>query len=102
MHAQLAYQTTLRVPLLVKAQGAKAGGVIAEPVTLADVAPTILDLAGLPVPAGLDGISLGNTLAGHEPPRRALYFETLSGSLSFGWSPIEGIRRGKWKLIHSS
>jgi arylsulfatase A-like enzyme len=102
MHSQLAYQSTLRVPLLVKAAGARAGSVIAEPVTLADVGPTILDLAGLPVPAGLDGISLVQTLRGHEPTRRALYFETLSGSLSFGWSPIEGIRRGKWKLIHSS
>lgn len=102
MHSQLAYETTLRVPLLVKAAGAKAGSVIAEPVSLADVAPTILDLAGLPIPAGLDGISLRSALRGQEPPRRALYFETLSGSLSFGWSPIEGIRRGKWKLIRSS
>jgi arylsulfatase A-like enzyme len=102
MHSELAYQTTLRVPLLVKAAGARAGAVIAEPVTLADVAPTILDLAGLPVPAGLDGISLKKALAGAEPARRALYFETLSGSLSFGWSPIEGVRRGKWKLIRSS
>jgi arylsulfatase A-like enzyme len=102
MHSQLAYQTTLRVPLLVKAAGAKAGAVVAQPVTLADVGPTILDLAGLPIPAGLDGISLRPALLGREPPRRALYFETLSGSLSFGWSPIEGVRRGKWKLIRSS
>jgi arylsulfatase A-like enzyme/Flp pilus assembly protein TadD len=102
MHAQLAYQTTLRVPLLVKAPGAKPGIVVAEPVSLADIAPTILDLAGLPIPAGLDGTSLREALRGREPARRALYFETLAGSLSFGWSPIEGVRRGKWKLIRSS
>lgn len=101
MHSQLAYQTTLRVPLLVKAEGARAGTTIAEPVTLADIAPTILDLAGLPIPSGLDGISLRAALSGSEPPRRALYFETLAGSLNFGWSPIEGMRRGKWKLIRS-
>jgi arylsulfatase A-like enzyme len=102
MHSQLAYQTTLRVPLLVKGTGATKASVIHEPVTLADVAPTILDLAGLPVPAGLDGISLKGALNGREPPRRALYFETLAGSLNFGWSPIEGMRRGKFKLIGSS
>jgi len=102
MHAQLAYQTTLHVPLLVKAPSARAGRVVKEPVSLADVAPTILDLSGLPVPAGLDGISLRRFLSGSEPPRRALYFETLSGALNFGWSPIEGVRRGKWKLVRSS
>ena len=102
MHSQLAYQTTLRVPLMIKAPGAKAGTVIAEPVTLADVAPTILDIAGLPIPQGLDGISLRGACRGVEPPRRALYFETLAGSLNFGWSPIEGLRRGKWKFIRSS
>ncbi|HEX4825667.1 MAG TPA: sulfatase-like hydrolase/transferase [Candidatus Polarisedimenticolaceae bacterium] len=102
MHSELAYQSTLRVPLLVKAPGARSGTVVKVPVTLADVAPTILDLAGQPVPSGLDGITLREALRGTEPPARTLYFETLAGSLAFGWSPIEGIRRGKWKLIRSS
>ncbi len=102
MHSQLAYQSTLRVPLLIKAPGVKAGTVIREPVTLADIGPTIADLAGLPAAPGLDGISLRESLRGKDPPRRALYFETLSGALNFGWSPIEGLRRGKWKLIRST
>jgi arylsulfatase A-like enzyme/Flp pilus assembly protein TadD len=102
MHSHLAYQTTLHVPLFVKATHVKRGSVVTEPVTLADIGPTLLDLAGQPVPAGLDGISLKPFLGGTAPPRRALYFETLAGSLNFGWSPIEGIRRGKWKLIRSS
>jgi arylsulfatase A-like enzyme len=102
MHAQLAYQSTLRVPLLIKSPGARRGSVISEPVTLADIAPTILDLAGRPVPEGLDGFSLRSALGGAALPRRTLYFETLAGSLAFGWSPIEGVRRGKWKLIRSS
>src|SRR5262245_57308919 len=102
MHGQLTYQTTLHVPLLIKAPGAKRGRVIEEPVTLADLAPTMLELGGLPVPGGLDGISLVPSLKGRETPRRALYFESLAGSLSFAWSPIEGVRRGKWKLIRSS
>ena len=101
MHAQLAYQSTLRVPLLIKAPGVDKGAVVREPVTLADVAPTILDLAGLPVPEGLDGISLRPALRGDRPPTRNLYFETLAGALAFGWSPIEGVRRGPWKLIRA-
>jgi arylsulfatase A-like enzyme len=101
MHSQLAYQSTLRVPLLIKARGGKAGTVVREPVTLADVAPTLLDLSGLPVPTGLDGISLGTALRTGKAPLRPIYFETLAGSLAFAWSPIEGIRRGKWKLIRA-
>lgn len=101
MHSQLAYQSTLRVPLLIKARGGKAGTVVREPVTLADVAPTVLDLAGLPVPAGLDGISLRTAMRTGTAPLRPIYFETLAGSLAFAWSPIEGIRRGKWKLIRA-
>jgi len=99
MHSELAYQSTLRVPLLIKARGGQQGVVVNEPVTLADVAPTVLDLAGLPVPEGLDGISLREALHAGKAPLRLLYFETFAGSLAFGWSPIEGVRRGKWKLI---
>ena len=101
MHSELAYQSTLRVPLLIKAPAGAAGTVVHEAVTLADVAPTVLDLAGLPVPPGLDGISLRNALRSGKAPLRPLYFETLAGSLAFGWSPIEGVRRGKWKLIRA-
>jgi len=99
MHSQLAYESTLRVPLLIKAPGATAGAVVREPVTLADVAPTVLELAGLPVPSGLDGITLREALRAGKAPLRPIYFESLAGSLAFGWSPIEGVRRGKWKVI---
>jgi arylsulfatase A-like enzyme len=101
MHAQLTYQSTLRVPHLIKAPGARTGLVVREPISLVDVAPTVLDLAGLPVPSGLDGISLKGALTGGDVPARSLYFETLAGSLAFGWSPIEGVRRGRWKLIRA-
>ncbi len=99
LHSQLAYESTLRVPLLIKAPGAATGTVVREPVTLADVSPTVLELAGLPVPSGLDGISLRQALRNGKAPIRPIYFESLAGSLAFGWSPIEGVRRGKWKVI---
>jgi arylsulfatase A-like enzyme len=99
LHSELVYESTLRVPLMIKGPGGSAGTVVHEPVSLADVAPTILDLARLDVPAGLDGISLRGALRSGRAPVRPIYFESLAGSLAFGWSPIEGVRRGKWKLI---
>jgi arylsulfatase A-like enzyme/Flp pilus assembly protein TadD len=102
MHANLVYESTLHVPLIVKAPGGRRGKVVREPVTLADVAPTLLDYAQAPIPAEVEGISLEPAVLGKAPPRRALYFESLTGSLVYGWSPLEGIRRASWKLIRSA
>jgi arylsulfatase A-like enzyme len=101
MHSHLVYQTTLHVPLLVKPPETSSGRVVTEPVSLVDVAPTILDYAGAPPLRGASGISLRPAARGEALARRTLYFESLAGSLVFGWSPLDGVRRGSLKLIHS-
>jgi membrane-anchored protein YejM (alkaline phosphatase superfamily) len=47
----------LRVPLVVHKEGV-GGALVDEPVSIADVAPTLFELVGLDVPEGLDGESL--------------------------------------------
>ena len=100
-HGDLVYQSTLRVPLLVRTPGGGRGLVVHDPVSLVDVAPTILDLAGLAPRGSIDGTTLVPALRGDRPAARPIYFEALTGSLLYGWSPLEGIRRGAWKLIRS-
>lgn len=97
-HGILLYESTLRVPFLVKAQGI-APTRIREPVSLVDVAPTLLAVAGLAVTTmpALDGVSL---VAG--VPRRDLYAETLAPYLDHGWSGLRALRRGGRKLIDGS
>jgi arylsulfatase A-like enzyme len=102
MHQNLVYQSTLHVPLIAEGPRIERGKRIEEPVTLADIAPTLLDLANVAVPEGMQGRSLVPSLRGAEPERRSLYFESLTGSLVYGWSPLEGLRRGPWKYIRSS
>ena len=99
-HSMLVYETTQRVPLIVRAPGLRPGRV-AEPVGLIDLVPTVLDLVGLEPMRGVRGISLRPALTGGELPRRELYFESLTGSLSYGWSELRGIRSGHFKLIDS-
>jgi uncharacterized sulfatase len=65
------FEEALRVPLVVAAPGlARPGAVVRAPVELLDVYPTVVELAGLPGVAGLDGRSLGPLLADPDGPGR--------------------------------
>lgn len=58
----------LRVPLVVQPPGATGAGRLASLVRHVDVAPTLLEWAGLSAGAGLDGLSLGPRLAAASAP----------------------------------
>lgn len=63
-HGLLLYESNVLVPLIFYqprggvGPNGKSGRRVSQPVRLLDVTPTLLDLAGVPVPAGLDGRSL--------------------------------------------
>jgi arylsulfatase A-like enzyme len=57
-HGENLYDELVRIPLVVRAPGIDAGQRLAGPAQLEDLAPTVLELLQLPVPAGLDGTSL--------------------------------------------
>lgn len=100
-HSVFVYDTTLRVPLIVSGPGIAAGGVVRDPVSLVDVAPTLASLAGLPA-FDADGQLLRGLRpqAGDAPHgERSLYAETFAPLLDFGWSPLRTIRSGGWKYI---
>ena len=52
------FEPSARVPLIVSAPGRIAPGRVAEPVSLLDLAPTLLELCGLDAGDSLDGRSL--------------------------------------------
>jgi arylsulfatase A-like enzyme len=62
-HGIFLYDETIHVPLLFKLPGGEsAGRRVENRVALADVAPTVLRLAGLPVPAAMQGQSLADRI----------------------------------------
>jgi arylsulfatase A-like enzyme len=67
LHEKL-YTTVTRVPWLIRTPGGVAGQVVAEPVETVDLMPTLLELAGVPSPPGLEGRSLAATVRGGAPP----------------------------------
>ena len=100
-HGLLAYETTLRVPLIVAQLSGhpNAGQVSHFPARHVDLVPTILDAVGLKAPEGLPGRSL---LPGAQlPPEQDVssYFEAMSAMLNRGWAPLQGTLAGHEKYI---
>ncbi|ONH51089.1 sulfatase [Frankia sp. CcI49] len=60
------YEESLRVPLVVAGPGVERG-TDGHMVAQIDLAPTFLDLAGVPIPADVDGQSLAPLLRGQTP-----------------------------------
>jgi arylsulfatase A-like enzyme len=68
-HSHSLYDELLRVPLLIKLPGSRgAGRSIEAQVRGIDLAPTILDELGLPIPPSFEGESLGPAIAGAGKP----------------------------------
>ena len=67
------YEGSARIPMLINGPGIPAGVVDTDTVVeLGDVMPTLLDLAGLPCPQQIDGLSFAAPARGEEAAFRAV------------------------------
>lgn len=96
------YEPGLRVPLVVRGPGIPAGSLPAQIVANIDYAPTFLDLAGLPVPASMQGHSLVPLLRGDAPAdwRSSLYYRYYHDPGHHNTAAHLGVRTATHKLIH--
>jgi arylsulfatase A-like enzyme len=58
LHGFTLFNGAMRVPLIIVAPGFGGGRVVDDNVSLVDVAPTLLELAGIPAPPSFEGRSL--------------------------------------------
>lgn len=103
-HALGLYQPEVYVPLLIRYPGQRSAQTVDAPVSLVDLAPTILEAAGLAVPEGLHGQSLlkPERLAG-----RAIFAEAYTDSELARLRPRHpdsqyAVFHGDMKLIYSA
>ena len=101
-HANQVYESTIHVPLIIKAPGNATPHRVPEPVSLADIAPTVLELAGLEPVEPMDGISLRGAIDSGHAASRPIYFESIAGAILYGWSPLIGVRRGSMKYFEGA
>lgn len=98
-HSIFVYDTTLQVPLVMRGPGVPARREVAVPVSLVDVAPTVLPLLGV-TGFDADGVSLSASFEGDGVlADRAIYAESFAPLLDFGWSPLRSVREATWKYI---
>ena len=101
-HKHTNFELATRAPLLLSLPQQKSAGQKCDaPVEFVDVYPTLADVCGLPVPAGLDGVSLKPFV---ENPSLAATKVAISqyprGGVQTGGTPLMGysIRDPRWRL----
>ena len=129
-HGMFLYDETIHVPFLLKLPaGRHAGERIEDRVALAEVAPTLLEAAGISAPAAMQAHSLfplleaAKTVASKTPgargdaskaadadstpsdntkaPERSVYSETNYAHRAFGWSELRSWRTGKYLYVQA-
>jgi arylsulfatase A-like enzyme len=106
------YEGGIRVPTIVRLPGQIPAGTESDhPSYFADWFPTLCQALGLPVPAGLDGVSLWPLLTGGTPPVRerpmVWIFPEYGGQVAVRLGDFKVIRQrlktkepGPWEVYH--
>ncbi len=97
-HGRRLHDDLLRVPFVLRAPGRlEAGRVVEELVRGIDLMPTVLELAGIPAPRGLDGVSLLPPLREEGKWPAAAWSQHHVGEF-----PLLSLRTARWKIVSTA
>ena len=97
------YDCMMRVPLIIRWPGKYKAGLRSDAlVEMVDLAPTLLDAAGVPIPSGVQGRSLTSVLTGQTPGHRdSVYSEHFDSSFLYDPPPMAAcVRTERHKLSY--
>jgi arylsulfatase A-like enzyme len=95
------YDCLTRVPLMIRwPNRAKAGTRVDALVEMIDLAPTLMEIVGIPIPAGMQGIPLTKLLTGDTSKHRdSVYMEFYNANFNYPIAPmLRSVRTGRWKV----
>ena len=98
---RVAYETSIRVPLLMQCPALFKGGTVVEQVVAnIDIAQTIFDVAGVSKPAHMDGLSFVPLGQGRKVPWRDYFLYVYYWEKNFPQSPtVFSLRGDRYKYI---
>jgi len=100
-HGFFLYREAVQVPLILRLPGGrKAGTRVAGVAGHADLAATLLDLAGI-APDGMDGVSLRGAIESGRTLARPVYAETFYPRHHFGWSELVSATEERYRFIRA-
>lgn len=97
------YEESLNTPLVMRLpKGLEARGDISEMVQNIDHGPTFLDIAGVPTPSDMHGVSYLPLLKGEHPEdwRSWIYYHFYEYPAEHAVKRHYGVRNDRYKLIH--
>jgi arylsulfatase A-like enzyme/Tfp pilus assembly protein PilF len=102
-HGIFLYDETIHIPLVVRLpETHPAAKRVTAKVRLVDIAPTLLEIAAIPVPSQMQGQSLLRIAkAGGGGGDQPVYSRSDLPQRGFGWSPLESWRAGKYLYIRA-
>ena len=101
-HGVFLYDETIHVPLVLKLpQNQMAGKRVKGRVRLLDIAPTVLEAAGVPDHAQMQGQSLLRIAKSNPDADQPVYSRSDFPQQAFGWSALESWRAGKYLYIRA-
>ncbi len=106
MHGVLLYDETTHIPMIAWCGSSVVNGVgtprvVDTPVSLVDVAPSLLGLAQTAFGNAIDGLPLFGGVAGTSAARE-VYVESLYAWRHYGWAPQKALVTNTHKLIDST
>jgi choline-sulfatase len=102
-HGYFVYGNTQRVPLIISLPGhVPAARTVDGVVRVVDIAPTVLEIAGLPPLPGADGRSLVRLMAGSASGDAGpAYLESFHPRIWWGAQELLALRTGRWLFVEA-
>ena len=100
-HGFFVYQSTMHVPLLIRAPyDVMAGRRVSEVVRSIDILPTALELLGVNADERFEGTSVVPLMTGAKKELGlAAYSEAIYPRFHFGWSDLRSLTAGRYKFV---
>ena len=98
------HEPSIRIPLIVRYPGLTAASApksVESQVLTVDLAPSLLELCGAPVPEKLHGRSFVKLVQSGDPDWRKSWFYHYNYEKQFPYTPnVRGVRTDEWKYVH--